>query len=122
MATPVWFVEENGRLLVSTDRNSFKVKRIARDPSVAIASCTASGRLRGQPIDARAEFLPEEGEAHAVELMARKYRVDRVLIVPIYRLVQRLRGRLPPNPDPVFLAITPVANGARPATQAGSGS
>ena len=38
--------------------------------------------------------------------MARKYRVDRILILPVYNLVQRLRGRRPSG-DGVVLAITP---------------
>lgn len=93
VATPVWFVIEDGRLLVVTDPGSFKVKRIRRNPEVAIAPCTVSGGLRGEPRPARAELLPD-GEIERVErLIARRYRVDRVLVLPVYRLVQRLRGR-----------------------------
>jgi PPOX class probable F420-dependent enzyme len=45
VATPVWFVQEAGRLL-QTDANSYKVKRIRRNPHVTVAPCTATGRLR----------------------------------------------------------------------------
>ncbi len=107
VATPVWFVQENGRLFVKTDAGSYKVKRIARNASVTVAECTASGRLRSEPIQARAEVLPE-GEAQRIdELMARKYRLDRILILPLYRAVQRLRGRRADGEEAVFLAITP---------------
>ena len=41
VATPVWFVEADGRLLVETDASSYKVRRIRRDPQVTIAPCTA---------------------------------------------------------------------------------
>jgi PPOX class probable F420-dependent enzyme len=41
VATPVWFVEAGGRLLVETDAGSYKVRRIRRDPQVTIAPCTA---------------------------------------------------------------------------------
>ena len=107
VSTPVWFVEENGRLFVRTDGDSFKVKRIARNPSVTVAECSASGRLRGEPIAAHAE-IHRNGEAqHVDELMARKYRLDKILILPIYRGVQRIRGRSVTAEDPVVLAITP---------------
>ncbi len=39
--------------------------------------------------------------------MARKYRLDKILILPIYRAVQRIRGRRTTETDPVVLAITP---------------
>ena len=106
VSTPVWFVQENGRLFVRTDGDSYKAKRIAHNPSVMIAECSASGRLRGEPVAARAE-IRRKGEAqHVDELMARKYRLDRILILPIYRAVQRIRGQRTTETDPVVLAIT----------------
>lgn len=108
VATPVWFVADDGRLLVETDGGSYKVKRIRRDARVRVAVCDARGRLRGQPVDAVAEILPESERSGAERLMAQKYRVDRVLILPIYRLVMRLRGRGGRASDkPVVLAIRP---------------
>ena len=44
VATPVWFVQRDGRLLAETDAASGKVKRIRRNPQVRVAVCTASGR------------------------------------------------------------------------------
>ena len=107
VSTPVWFVEENGRFFVRTDGNSYKVKRIARNPSVTIAECSASGRLRGEPVTARAEILRNGKAEHVDELMARKYRLDKILILPIYRAVQRIRGRSTAEADSVVVAITP---------------
>ena len=107
VSTPVWFVEEDGRIFVRTDGDSYKVRRIVHNPSVTIAECSASGRLRGEPVPARAEILRNGGAQHVDELMARKYRLDKVLILPIYRAVQRIRGRPGTATDPVVLAITP---------------
>jgi PPOX class probable F420-dependent enzyme len=107
VATPVWFVIEHGRLLVNTDPQSFKAKRIRRNPAVTIAQCTASGRLRGDPVPARAEFLPDSELERVKQLMARKYRIDRVLILPVYRAVQRLRGARAGTAE-VAIAITPT--------------
>lgn len=108
VATPVWFVDDGERLLVTTGADSFKVKRIRRNPHVTIAPCTASGRLRSDPVAAIAGLLPADELPRVQQLMARKYRVDRVLILPIYRLVQRLRGA-GGNDEAVALAITPDA-------------
>jgi uncharacterized protein len=105
VATPVWFVVDGERLLVTTDPHSFKAMRIRRNPMVMVAPCSATGRLRGEPVQARAEFLEDSELARVERLIARKYRVDRVLILPIYRLVQRLRGS-GPGTEAVALAIT----------------
>jgi PPOX class probable F420-dependent enzyme len=107
VATPVWFVVENGRLLVKTGEQSFKAKRIRRNPRVMIAPCSASGRLHADPVPAQAELLPGSELDHVDRLMARKYRIDRVLVLPLYRAVQRLRGKRA-GEDEVALAITPA--------------
>jgi len=113
VATPVWFVLDDGRLLVKTDADSYKVRRIRRNPSVRVARCTATGRLRGEPLPARAEFLPESEGRRVEQLMARKYRLDRVFVLPLYRAVQRVRGRRPRGENPVYLAITPTGDDPR---------
>jgi uncharacterized protein len=107
VATPVWFVQEDGRLLVHTDANSGKVKRIRRNPHVTVAPCTATGRLLADPLPARAELLPDGELGRVEQLMAGKYRIDLVVIKPIRALQAALRrGR--PRPKPVILAITPA--------------
>jgi uncharacterized protein len=106
-ATPVWFVQDGGRLLVETDAGSYKVKRIHRNPSVTIAPCTATGRLRGDPVTARAELLPESEVGRVERLLAVKYRVDLLFIKPIRSLQAMLRPNRPPS-RPVVVAITPA--------------
>jgi hypothetical protein len=110
VATPVWFASDNGHLLVETDADSYKVKRIRRDPHVRIAVCDARGRVHGDPVEADARILPEAERGRAEELLGRKYRVDRYTILPIYRLVMRIRGRGSRTKEPpVALEITPRA-------------
>ena len=41
------------------------------------------------------------------QLLARKYRIDRFTVYPLYRLVTRLRGLSRTNEAPVALEITP---------------
>jgi PPOX class probable F420-dependent enzyme len=108
VATPMWFVADNGQLVVETDADSYKVKRIRRDPHVRIAVCDARGRLRGEAVDGAATVLPDTERERVERLLARKYRVDRFTVLPIYRLVMRLRGRgSRTHEPPVAIAITP---------------
>src|SRR6478609_2153185 len=108
VTTPVWFVSDNGHLLVETDADSYKVKRIRRDAHVRIALCDARGRPRGEPIDADARILAEDERQRVERLLAQKYRIDRYTIYPLYRLVMRLRGRSAHTHEPpVALEITP---------------
>jgi hypothetical protein len=52
------------------------------------------------------EFLPPDEHARVDRLVAEKYRVDRVLILPIYRLVMKLRGKPIDDRGDAYLAIT----------------
>jgi PPOX class probable F420-dependent enzyme len=108
VATPVWFVQDGERLLVETDSSSYKVRRIRRNPSVTVAECTATGRVRGQPVAARAERLPDTETARVERMIARKYRRDLLFIKPI-RAIQTALRRGRPRGRPVILAITPQA-------------
>ena len=107
VATPVWFVQEDGRLLVQTDATSGKVKRIRRNPQVLVGPCTATGRLLADPVPAQAELLGDAELGRVERLIAAKYRIDLLVIRPIRALQAALRrGR--PRPRPVILAITPT--------------
>jgi len=107
VATPVWFVEEeNGTLLVDTGRDSYKVTRIQRDPRVTVALCSARGKLRTRPVEARADVLPTSELARVKALIARKYRADMLLIRPL-RAIQSALHVGPSTGPEVVLAITP---------------
>ncbi len=106
VATPVWFVERDGRLLVQTDAASGKVKRVRRNPAVLVAVCTASGRLRGPQRPGTAGLLPDSEAGQAERLLADKYRIDLLFIRPLRFAQARLHlGR--PRTTTVILAITP---------------
>lgn len=105
VSTPVWFVEEDGRLFVITGADSYKAKRLRRNPAAMVAPCTARGIPKGDAIPAQIEFLPPEEHARVDRLMAEKYRVDRLLILPIYRLVSKLRGKPGDERGGAYLAI-----------------
>jgi PPOX class probable F420-dependent enzyme len=106
VATPVWFVQRDGALLVETDAASGKVKRIRRHPEVRVAVCTASGRLRGQSYPATAEILPDSEVGVAERLISEKYRVDMIIFRP-FRFAQAKLHLGRPRTKPAILAITP---------------
>jgi uncharacterized protein len=107
VATPVWFVTDDGKILVVTDDGSYKVRRIRRNPAVTVAECTARGRLRGPRVPARAQVLPVSEVPRVQQLMGRKYRIDRIIVLPVYRAVQAIvRGRRS-RTESVALVITP---------------
>jgi PPOX class probable F420-dependent enzyme len=102
----VWFIQEAGRLLVETDPESYKVKRIQHEPTVSVAVCSARGRLRELPIPARAEILPVDEVPRVEKLMARKYRWDMLIFKPLRAIMRALHvGRY--RGTSVIVAITP---------------
>src|SRR5215831_406999 len=107
VATPVWFVAEAGTILVITDADSHKARRIHQNPAVMVAQCTASGRLRSSPVPARAHILPYREAPRARQLMTRKYWLDRIVILPVYRAVQAIRHGRRHQTESVVLVITP---------------
>jgi uncharacterized protein len=106
VATPVWFVWRDGKLLVETDAASGKVKRIRRNPHVRLAACTASGRPRGEQVPAVAEILPDSETGAVKRLMADKYRFDMIIFRPLRFVQARLHlGRS--RTKTTILGITP---------------
>ena len=71
VSVPVWCAADNGTLLVFSEADSWKVKRIRRDAHVRLAPCSVRGKPRGPAIDADATLLEETTKVQA--LLARKY-------------------------------------------------
>ncbi len=76
VATPVWIASDpdDDRLYVYTNRQSWKVKRLRRDPRVQLAPCTASGRVTGEAVTGHARVVEDPTEsARGFEAVIRKY-------------------------------------------------
>ena len=59
-STPVWVVSDDGaRLLVWTGAQTWKARRIRRDPRVLVAKSTFRGRERGERVEGRARVLED---------------------------------------------------------------
>ena len=94
VATPVWFVSDGSRLFAFTDLHSAKIRRIHRNPSVLVASCRPGGKLRRQPVTARAEVLSAPADLERVQkLLLARYKISYRVVMFFYRLGRRLRGK-----------------------------
>ncbi|HET9115798.1 MAG TPA: PPOX class F420-dependent oxidoreductase [Gaiellaceae bacterium] len=103
VSTPVWVAGENGSLLVISEADTWKVKRIRRDGRVRIAPCGARGAVKGEPVDAEATI--EHDTATVEELLARKYGWKYRAYKRFSALARKLRRR--PTPAGVTIRITP---------------
>lgn len=71
VSTPVWIVSDDaGRLLVWSGVNTWKVKRIRRDPRVLVGPASFRGKERGPKVEGRAHVVADPG---IDRLLRRKY-------------------------------------------------
>ena len=106
VATPVWFVSDGSRLFAITDLHSWKVRRIRRNTHVLVAPCRPDGKLRREPVPARAEVLTAIPELERVQkLLLARYKISYRVVMLFYRLGRRLRGKQSVA-DGAALAIT----------------
>lgn len=75
VATPLWAAADGDRLLMWTVTDSWKVKRIRRNPRVTIAPCDARGNPKGEAVEATAEILDLPGSDRARDAIAKRYGV-----------------------------------------------
>ncbi len=100
VTTPVWFAQDDHRLLVRTFSIAWKTKRIRNNPRVQVGPCNMSGKALGPSVEARARILSGDECKVANKLLSAKYGL-------MYK-VARLRAG---SSAPVFIEITaPAAN------------
>jgi uncharacterized protein len=87
--TPVWFVREGDTLLVWTQADSGKAKRIRRDGKVRVTPSTAAGEPVGEWVNATAS-ADESPDAvkHVSEIFRKKYGVQ----FKMFGLLGKARG------------------------------
>lgn len=105
--TPVWFAAASagdaaGPLYIYTIGNTGKVKRIRNNPRIRVAPCDMRGRVHGEWVEARAEFIEGSDAAAAMRLINRKY-VPVKQVLDFFALFSR-RER-------VVFAIRPATSG-----------
>ncbi len=72
VATPVWFVEKEGKICVWTQSNSGKMKRLRHDSRVTLAPCTMGGKVIGPTVEGITRIVsPQEKEEVRLLLLAK---------------------------------------------------
>ena len=109
--TPVWFVEDDGRLLVVTEETSWKVKRLRNRPDVQFAACDMRGRVApGAPVHTgTARLLDPDETTDVARMIDGRYGVMATRIVPAMYALRRLATRSE-KPGRVGIEITPVTD------------
>ena len=89
--TPVWFAIMDHSLVVVTNGNSYKVKRLRRNSAIQVAACNASGKkLLGPLHEGTGELVADPAvEKSALSLLKKKYRLQ----WRVFALASRLAGR-----------------------------
>lgn len=89
--TPVWVAPMDGKLLFFTLRETYKVKRIQRNPRVQVADCDVRGKLLGPWLDGQCVVVEDpERQARAYATFRRKYG----LIMYAGDFMSKLSGRM----------------------------
>jgi len=84
--TPVWFIEQGGKLYIWTMATSGKVRRIRNNPAVRISPSRLRGRPKGNWVEANAHVIEGESAAPIIDLMRKKYGLQ-------FWLLNHLHGR-----------------------------
>jgi PPOX class probable F420-dependent enzyme len=86
--TPIWAAQDGDRLLVITERSSWKVKRIRNTPRVTLAVCDMRGNVKSEAVEAVAKVLPESETETVYQAIGRRYGV----MGKVFNVFSKLRG------------------------------
>lgn len=73
VATPVWLVRDGDALLVVTQADSGKAKRLRNDARVLLAPCDARGNLKGEQVEGTATLQDAVDTARTAQLIEARY-------------------------------------------------
>jgi|SRR3954467_1317704 len=86
--TAVSVAPDGDRLLVHTEEDSWKVKRIRNTPRVTVAVCDMRGRPKGEPVEAVAKVLDKAEAADVQRAITKRYG----LLGPLFDAYLKLSG------------------------------
>ena len=101
-STPVWVVSDDPhRLLIATGADTWKVRRIKRDPHVRVAGCSFRGKVHGEAVEGVAHLVDEEPLVR--QLQHEKYGWQMRLAEASSALVRRVRRQ--PGETAAFIEV-----------------
>lgn len=109
VATPVWIARDGDELVVTTERNTGKVKRLRNDARVVMQPCSRMGKVEpGAPtVEAVGRVgAPADQDPTANAALARKYGWQFRAITGFERLLRRIQRR---DGQRVILRLSPAA-------------
>ena len=85
VSLPVWVVPFEGGHAFTTDAEAWKVKRVRRDPRVAVSVCDIRGKVaEGATVhEGTAEVLLGDDARRVLAAISRKYRIGSALIAAL---------------------------------------
>jgi uncharacterized protein len=96
VAAPVWIVADGDRLVVWTPADSWKVKRVRREPRVSLVPCGRTGRVSegARAAEGTAAVVEDRAVVSSAEAaLKRKYGLEYRIVTLIERIAAR--GRKP---------------------------
>jgi PPOX class probable F420-dependent enzyme len=77
--TPVWLAPLDGKLVVFTLRETYKVKRVENNPAVRVAKCDVRGKILGEWYEGTCRIVTDPEHAkRAYAALRKKYLMMRV--------------------------------------------
>ena len=74
VSSPLWAALDGDKLLMWTVTDSWKVKRLRRNPAVVVQACDVRGKQTyGDPVSGTAQILETPGSDHARDVVQKKY-------------------------------------------------
>ena len=98
-STPIWAAPDGDRLLVITEADSWKVKRIRNTPRVTLAACDMRGNPKSEPVEASAAILEPSETENVYRAIGKRYGI----VGKVFNAFSKLRGGGEKN---VGLALT----------------
>ncbi|OBA64069.1 PPOX class F420-dependent enzyme [Mycobacterium sp. 1100029.7] len=91
--TPIWTAPDGDRLLVITQANSWKVKRIRNTPRVTLATCTMRGRPTSEAVEGTAALLDTSQTGTVYDAIGKRYGI----VGTVFNFFSKLRGGMENN-------------------------
>lgn len=93
VATPVWIASDGEDLVVTTERETGKVKRLRRNSNVIMRPCSRMGQVAPDAITVTATALFDDQLTTGNAALAAKYGIQFKVILGLERFIRRLQRK-----------------------------